>query len=95
MIAQFLVGKEIECVLKMGCLHNTRRVWLMPKVCWDAGYRPLAEAAAPKDRWITSGGVEALTYPPVPDTMATTHAATLFSGELQMIRTSNSEVPGG
>jgi hypothetical protein len=95
MIAQHLVGHEIEYVFKMRYLSNTLRLWLMPKVCWDAGYRPLVEAAAAKDRWISPGGVEAITRPSVPDSEAENHGAKLFDGELQMVRVPNPEIPRG
>jgi hypothetical protein len=94
MIAQFLVGHEIEYVSKMRYLQNTLRVWLTPKVCWDAGYRPLADAVAPKDRWTSSGCLEAIAYRPVRNALATTYAAPPFICELKMIRTTNAEVRG-
>jgi hypothetical protein len=67
--------------------------WPTPSVCWDAGYRPLAEAAVPSDRLASSGGIEAVTYPPAPDDEAEFYASRLFSDALEMFRAPNPEIP--
>jgi hypothetical protein len=50
---------------------------------------------SPKDRWIASGGVEAITYPSVPDKEAEGHASTSYTGASETVPTSNPEIPGG
>jgi hypothetical protein len=77
---QQLKGHEIERVFKIRYLSNTLRVWLTAKTCWSAGFRSLAESPISNDRWIASGGVEAVTYPPVPDLRAEAQAALLYDG---------------
>jgi hypothetical protein len=94
-IAQHLVGQEIEYVFEMRYFSNTLRIWLTLKVCRNARVRSLGEDASPKDRWISSEGVEVVTHPPVPDTKAEEQACALFSGHLRMARSPNPRVPWG
>jgi hypothetical protein len=79
LIAQHQAGQDVEYVFKTRYLGNTLRVWITPQLCSESGIRRLAEAVAPKDRWLCSEGVEAISYPPVPDARAEGHACALFS----------------
>jgi hypothetical protein len=92
MIARRLVGQEIEYVFKMKYLSNTRRVRLTPKVCWDSGYKHLADLTPPKDRWIAEGE-EAVSYPPIPDREAEEYGRTLFDRPSGMARAPNPKIP--
>jgi hypothetical protein len=82
------------CVQNALSIKHTARI-ANPESVLEAIYRSLAETPAPKNRWLESGGVEVITYPPVPDHEATTHTRSLFNGTLEMARSPNPDIPGG
>jgi hypothetical protein len=91
---QRFIGQEEDGIVRTKLLDNQLRIWFTPGVFARKGPTRLAEAAIPKDRYIDTGGIEALVITPALDIAVEHKAEVVFGKDLDSARRLNEEIPG-